>query len=230
MRRKLEMMLMAMLCGMAGCSAVPNAHRVKLQDPDAQRVVEGLEKWPRPAKGAAVKRPFFATIHAAGTRTTASGMLEYYGPHDFRLTAVTEMGVILFDGRVNWAGVTVLRQMPGLDKGVIETLLEDLARGFDVPAALDGIKAGDSRMILERKLGDTHKYSWIFDRDSGRLRETDVELGFLDTLHINFNGYTAQGWPGEMTVVRKARLYDVAFTFTDSPVVEGTATRAGGMP
>src|SRR5947207_2364274 len=119
MRHTREIILGGLLLALAGCQAVPHAKAVAPMSEEARRVEFALSRWPKPAKGEAIKRPFFATIHAAGTRTTASGVLQYYGPRDFRITAVTEMGVILFDGRVNWAGPTVLRHMPGLDTSVI---------------------------------------------------------------------------------------------------------------
>src|SRR5437868_4366641 len=111
----LAYVLMVLLsASFAGCEAVPWAKSISLQSPDAARVQASLANWPKPAPGGELRRPFFATMHVAGIRTTAQGILEYRGPRDFRVTAVTEMGVILFDGRVNWGGVTVLRKMQGL--------------------------------------------------------------------------------------------------------------------
>jgi hypothetical protein len=220
MRRPLEVILCSagLLC--AACQT--GARFVGAPSPEAQLVRDALARWPLPTKGTALKRPFFATIHAAGMRTTASGMLEYHGSRDFRVTAVTEMGVILFDGRVNWAGATVIRQMPGLDATVIETLLSDLTRGFELPADLAGLKAADDKLALELHLADTHRYTWTFSRDDGRLLQTDVNLGLFDTLRITFRKYTPAGWPEEMQVVRKARLYDVSFSFTDKSVAQSS--------
>lgn len=208
---------------LAGCGTVPGAHPVALISPEADRVQAALDHWPKvPPGGAAIKRPFFTTIHAAGQRTTASGILEYYGPRDFRITAATEMGVILFDARMNWAGVTVLRQMPGLSSYIVETLVGDLSRALELPDKLDGLEAGDEKMILKKRSADTHQYTWIFDRATGKLLQTDVDLGTFDTLHITFRGYTATGWPEDVEMVRKARMYDVSFTFTDNKMVQGT--------
>jgi hypothetical protein len=221
MKRLIYMLgLVAAVC-LAGCESIPGARAISLQSPDAVRVRASLANWPRPEPGGELRRPFFATMRVAGIRTTAQGILEYRGPRNFRVTAVTEMGVILFDGRVDWGGVTVLRQMPGLQTAAIEAMLTDMVRAFDLPKDLDGLKAGDSKLVISRKLADTHDYTWIFNREDGRLMQTEVSLGLLDTLRIGYEGYTARGWPKDLQVARRARLYDVSFTFTDDVVVQG---------
>ena len=185
--------------------------------PQAQRVAHSLELWPEiPTGGSGLKRPFFATIHIVGKRTTASGVLDYHNPRDFRVTAVTEMGMILFDARMNWAGVTVLRQMPGLDKSVVAILIEDLARAFQLPDSLEGLGEKGTKLVLRQSLSDNTKITWLFDAQSGRLRQTDVDMGAFDTLHIEYQRYNSRGWPEEMAVTRKARFYNIAFTFTDN--------------
>src|SRR5262245_37545550 len=104
-----ELWLMA-TCGMAACQYVPNARPISMISHEADLVTAAMTQWPRTNPGdPPIKRPLFATIHLADHRSTASGILEYYAPHDFRITAATEMGSILFDARMNWAGVTVLR-------------------------------------------------------------------------------------------------------------------------
>ena len=185
-----------------------------------------MAEWPHaPSDAPAINRTFFATIHIAGHRTTASGVLQFHNPHDFRITAATEMGVILFDGRMNWAGVTVLRSMPGIDRGIIASLLTDLTTAFQLPDSLKGIQAKGgnpaggsppSELVLKRQGADTNHYTWIFNPATGRLRTLDVEMGLFDTLHIEYLRYNGDGWPQEMTVTRKARLYNISFTFTDS--------------
>src|SRR5689334_19309172 len=68
--------------------------------PTAQHVAQSLELWPEIETGSpGLKRPFFTTVHIAGKRTTASGVLDYHDPRDFRITAITELGVVLFDAR-----------------------------------------------------------------------------------------------------------------------------------
>src|SRR4051794_17852425 len=127
MREKIKHVALIGVILLAACQqAVPNAKPVSPRSNEADKVADALADWPTVAKGAApIKRTFFATVHVVGQRTTVSGVLEYYGPRDFRLTAVTELGVILFDGRMNWAGVTILRQMPGVPESVIESLFND---------------------------------------------------------------------------------------------------------
>jgi hypothetical protein len=189
-----------------------------------QRIQSAMAMWPHaPSDAPAIKRPFFATIHIAGHRTTASGLLQYHNSRDFRITAATEMGVILFDGRMNWAGVSVLRSMPGIDRGIIASLLTDLTTAFQLPDSLKGVEAkgatatGEPVLLVLKKQGaDTEHYTWTFDTRSGRLRTLDVDKGLFDTLHIDYQRYNALGWPEEMTVTRKARFYTISFTFTDS--------------
>jgi len=212
---------LALAAGLIGCQSVPDAHPVSLTSPDSQRVTNALGQWPHPSPGVAIKRPFFITIHAAGQRTSASGILEYYGPRDFRITAATELGVILLDARMNWAGVTVLRSMPGLDRRIIEALIDDMSHAFDVPSKLDGLKVGEEKMILQKRRSDTRDYTWIFDRTSGRLLQTDVAISSLDTLRIYYKSYNPVGWPLEMQIVRPVHLYDVSLSFTDNNVVRG---------
>jgi hypothetical protein len=196
---------------------------VSAPTPEMQRIDAAMEAWPKSASDApAIKRPFFATIHIAGHRTTASGLLQYHNARDFRITAATEMGVILFDGRMNWAGVNVLRSMPGIDRGIIGTLITDLTTAFQLPESLKGIEAkgaaatgGPTALVLKKQGADTDHYTWTFDARTGRLRTLEVDKGLFDTLHIDYVRYDARGWPQEMTVTRKARLYTISFTFTD---------------
>jgi hypothetical protein len=208
----------------SGCET-PSVVNVSAPSPEMQRAQAAMAEWPNvPADAPALKRSFFATIHIAGHRTTASGLLQFHNARDFRITAATEMGVILFDGRMNWAGVMVLRTMPGIDPGIIESLLKDLATAFQLPESLNGIQTKGSgaaaELMLKRQGADTDHYTWIFDGSTGRLRETDVDKGLFDTLHIQYLRYDMRGWPEEMTVARKARLYTISFTFTDGAMAE----------
>jgi hypothetical protein len=195
---------------------------ISAPSPELQRIQSALAAWPHaPADAPAIKRPFFTTIHIAGHRTTASGLLQFHSPRDFRITAATEMGVILFDGRMNWAGVTVLRSMPGIDRSLIASLLTDLTTAFQLPDSLRGIEArgrtptGEPAQLLLKKQGaDTNHYTWTFDAKTGRLRTLDVDMSLFKSLHIDYLRYDDRGWPQEITI--KAPLYTINFTFTDS--------------
>jgi hypothetical protein len=197
---------------------------VSAPTPEMQRVQLAMAEWPHaPSDAPAINRTFFATIHIAGHRTTASGVLQFHNPRDFRITAATEMGVILFDGRINWAGVTVLRTMPGIDRSIIASLLTDLTTAFQLPDSLKGIEAkggnpsgggSPSELVLKRQGGDTNHYTWVFDPTTGRLRTLDVEMSLFNSIHIEYLRYNSSGWPQEMTL--KAPLYNISFTFTDS--------------
>jgi hypothetical protein len=187
--------------------------------PTQQRIAQASAQWPIvDPSDPALKRPFFATIHIAGHRTTASGLLQFHNPRDFRITAVTEMGSVLFDGRMNWAGVEVIRSLPGIDKSIIETLLRDLATAFQLPASVATGTEKNGEFVIHDTGADTNKYTWTFDARSGRLRTTDVSLGLFDTLHIAYLRYNAAGWPAEILVTRKARLYTINLTFTDDTI------------
>ena len=130
--------------------------------------------------------------------------------------AVGQDGAVLFDGRFNWGGAMILRQGPGIDADALEDLLTDMARAFEAPARLDGLRAGATKMVLSRTLADAHEYTWIFDRADGRLVETDVAMGLLDVLRIYYEGYSSQGWPLHLRVVRMARQCAVTFSFSDN--------------
>lgn len=204
---------------LAGCQSEPKTYPVSMPRAETQRVEAALARWPKPEDGP-IKRPFFATIHIAGRRTTASGILEYYGARDFRITAATEMGTVLFDGRVNWAGVTVLRHLPGLEPAIVEILLRDLSRAMEVPSDLQGLSIGPRRLTLEKTLADTHRYTWTFDAETGLLRSTAINLGLLDALNVEYRAYNARGWPEDLAITRKARMLEVAFTFTDNNTMQ----------
>jgi len=214
---------LVMCLALAGCEATPTTFEVSAKSASTQQIETALARWPVSTPGAmgAIKRPFFATIHIAGKRTTASGMLEYHNARDFRITAATEMGAVLFDGRVNWAGVTVLRSLPGLDKNIVEILLKDMSRAFELPPSLEGLSYRNRKATLQKTLADTHRYTWTFDPATGVLMSTDVDLGILDTLRVEFKSYNARGWPEDVVVTRKARFLDVSFSFTDNNVVQG---------
>jgi hypothetical protein len=225
MRHTLIVLLLLGGCAVMGCQTAPSpTTNIGAPSPVQQRIQEADAQWPSVAAAdPALKRPFFATIHIAGHRTTASGLLQYHDARDFRITAITEMGVILFDGRMNWAGVEVLRSMPGIDKSIIETLLRDLATAFQLPPSLAGGVEKGGAFVVHDTGADTNKYTWTFDAHSGRLRETDVALGLFDTLHISYLHYNSAGWPSEISVTRKARLYTISLSFTDDAVAQHDA-------
>ena len=207
---------------LAGCDSMSATTPVSLTSSEADKVATAIARWPAAEPGGSpIKRPFFTTIHAAGRRTTASGVMQYYGPRDFRMIAATEMGAVLFDGRMNWAGVTVLRTLPGLDKSIVSMILTDMSHAFALPADLKGLSVGTDRIVLRKTMGDTYRYTWVFSPETGQLRTTDIDYGILDTLHVEYRAYNAAGWPEEMVVTRKARLLDISLSFTDDNVVQG---------
>lgn len=206
----------------SACQTAPmTTMQIAAANADQQRIANASAQWPDvPASEPALKRPFFATIHIAGRRTTASGLLQYHNARDFRITAATEMGVILFDGRMNWAGVTVMRSLPGVDKSLIASLVRDLATAFQLPTTLSGSSAKNGSLTIKQTGADTNKYTWIFDTHTGHLRETQVDRGIFDTLYVDYLRYNARGWPEEISVVRKARFYNISLTFTDDALAQ----------
>jgi hypothetical protein len=200
---------------LAACGAVPDARPIALDSPDAQRVRDALAHWPHADTLVSRRFPFSADVRHGSAHTTAAGTLEYWAPRDFRVTAAGDDGAIVFDGRFNWGGAMILRQRAGLDSEPIEDLLRDMARAFEMPGRLEGLRAGAAKMVLTRTLADAHEYTWIFDRTDGRLVETDVDMGPLDMLRIYYEGYAPEGWPLHLRLVRFARPYEVTFSFTE---------------
>lgn len=211
-----------LLAALPACQATHPTTPISAPSPELKRVKAAIDQWPvvPPDSVEGLKRPFFATIRILNQRTTASGILDFHDPRDFRITAITEMGVILFDARMNWAGVTVLRQMPGLPTASVEALVSDLSIALRLPASLDGLtpSSNGATLLLKRTEPDTHKYTWTFDAASGRLKQIDADLGAFDTLHVQFHAYDTRGWPAELTVTRKARFYTINLSFTEDPV------------
>jgi hypothetical protein len=226
------LLLALSLAALPGCQAARTTP-ISAPSPQAQRVKAALDQWPvvPPDAVEGLKRPFFATIRILNQRTTASGILDYHDPRDFRITAITEMGVILFDARMNWAGVTVLRQMPGLPTPSVEALVSDLSIALRLPASIDGLVPSNNgnSLLLKRTEADTHKYTWTFDASSGRLKQIDADLGPFDTLHAQFHDYNSRGWPAELTITRKARFYTINLSFTENPVASRTASGGAGQ-
>jgi hypothetical protein len=206
-------------CGvmmLAACQAKPVAVPVAQLEPQVSRVEEGLRRLPKVSRAnPELTRTFFATIRAAGQRVTASGVLQYYGPRDFRIAAITEMGVSLFDVRMDWGGVHVRRHMDGLTEGMVEMLVTDLSRAFEVPEDLEGLSVVKEKLVVKKKRGDGRTITWMFDAESGELAETDVDLGLLDTLRIEYGKYGTDGLPRELHVQRRARAYEIFLSFTD---------------
>ncbi len=106
--------------------------------------------------------------------------------------------------------------------------MADLPLAFDIPTDIRGLEEGtwngEEEMILRRKMGDTHNYTWVFAARTGQLRRAEIELGIFDTLVVDYAGYTDRGWPAELVISREARSYSAAFSFTDNNVVQGKAS------
>jgi hypothetical protein len=205
--------LAMIVAAVAACSAVPDARPIALDSAAAVRVRAAMANRPVPTSEAGLRLPFVASFRIGNVRQTAAGVLEYHAPRDFRLTVGSDSGTVLFDGRVNWAGVTILRHRPDMDVGALEAFFADLVRALEPPATLDGLEAGAQWMILTRRMGDTHRYTWIFDRVDGKLVNAAVEMDVFDTLHIEYGTNLADGWPAELYLERRAKDYDMDLSF-----------------
>jgi hypothetical protein len=175
--------------------------------PLAERIQQAMAAWPH-----TVHWTFFTTIHAAGNRTTASGVVDYRDPQHVRMTAVTEMGMILFDARITPDGVQADRLMPGLSASIVKDFVRDLALAFHTPANLADLKISSDRATLTED-HDDHTYHYTFGPD-GRLRQTVVDVGLFDTVNIQYLRYNARGWPVDVTVSRPLRAYSLELSFT----------------
>jgi hypothetical protein len=204
----------------AGCSAVPDARPISLDSAEAERVRSALVNRPAPTNDEGLRLALMARFRIGGVQRTAPGFLEYHGPRDFRVTVASESGAVLFDGRVNWAGVTILRHRPEFEVQSLEALFADLARAFEPPMTLDGLEAGAQRMVLTRRMGDTYRYTWIFDRADGDLVNAEVELDVFDTLRIDYGRHLPGGWPAELHLARGAKEYDVNLAFAPMPLAQ----------
>lgn len=179
---------------------------------DNTKVVAALNQWPEEAK-----RPFFATIHAAGRRVVAIGVFDYHNSHDFRITTVTELGQILFDARCNWAGCKVVRTMPGLPENVIEMLCRDLSLAWRIPSEVRNMELKKNEWVYTYVDAERFHFTHYFNPDDGRLKRTEIQLGVFDTLTVDVQSYDSQGWPTELVLSRPARAYTIQLSFLNQP-------------
>ena len=122
-----------------------------------------------------------------------------------------ESGKVLFDVRVNWAGVVVNRSMAGIDCSIVEGFVRNLSRAMMLPESLEGLTLARDQLVLRR-----NGYVWTFDANTGRLKSTEIAMGALDTLRVEYLRYDWRGWPEEVVITRKARFYSITITFTDA--------------
>ena len=175
-----------------------------------------LDQWPDPADFPdGLHRHFFTTIHAGGKRTTATGILRYYGEHDFRITVITELGAVLFDARSSTDDATVYRSLPGLDTSIVQTLFSDLSQSFIEPSSLEGLELRKTQWVLHQTDTRRFKHTFEFNPDDGRLQTQNVSMGLFDTLQIAYKHYNVHGWPDELQISRPARLYAISISFDD---------------
>lgn len=202
--------LITLLFCLAACqsAATRPAGRPRVHQGDNQKVDAALDQWPDEAR-----RPFFATIHAAGKRVVALGVFDYHNPRDFRITTVTELGQILFDARCNWGGCRVVRTMPGLPESVIEMLCRDMSLAWRIPEQAKNLQLRKNDLTFEETDAERFHFAYYFDSQTGRLKRNEIQLGLFDTLTVDIHQYDSHGWPTELTLSRPARAYTIQLSF-----------------
>lgn len=213
LRRSFAPLLLLAFFFLPACSTdllVPMTRPTTGSAPTAPQVQAALAQWPQQAR-----RPFFATIHAAGHRVTASGVLDYHSPYDFRITTITELGQILFDARYNWAGVHVLRIMPDLSPTVVETLCHDISLSLRPPPSLEALQVRSHDSLLVLTSSEHYTFTYDFANPDAQLHTLDIKMGAFDTLYVTFPQYTPAGAPKQISLARPLRAYSITLTFTD---------------
>lgn len=208
-RRTARMATLLAGLALAGCAERPAA-TLSTTGPSRAQVEQAMAQWP-----SRMHRTFFATIHAAGHRIAASGVFDARSPRDFRITAVTEVGNILFDVRFDWAGVHVIRVMPGLPESIVEAICRDISLAMRAPGNLADLRTREHDAVLKNRSAEGYQFTYTFDA-KGRVTESRVEVGTFDTLTVKYERYDEAGRPVDVTMQRPMRAYTMALTLMDS--------------
>lgn len=216
MRLLLAVLLVVMVGGCAAPGKTP-ALTADAGPPPSVQAVEGALARERSTQ----LRTFFGTIRAAGNRTTAQGVLDFESPGDFRVSALTEVGQVLFDARHSWAGNRVLRALPGVGKAMVEPLVEDMALAFRKPPLQREVEVKEDRTVVRGTTPEGWKVTYEFVGPEALLRRMEVQRGWLDKLTVTYGAYDETGWPVEMRLARPGRFYEMDISF-----VGGGGTKA----
>jgi len=196
--------------GLAGCMA-PRPAGMPLEAgaaPGRDVIARTLAGRPRE-----VKRSITGEIFARGERIKVTGMLDFHGSLDFRLSLAMVGGPGLFDGRYDWAGIHLRSCSPGFDDRVAVAMIEDVSMALREPRSLEGLDAAEHVTLLRVTGGDAVEFTYEFAGAQGALRRLTVMRGPFDGLEVQFPGYEARGWPKGMTLYRPAYGYSAEFTF-----------------
>ncbi len=215
---KLLIMAGVLACGalISGCQSMSASTQHVAEDQlgslakdDARgRIDAALARWPK-----AVRRPFFATIRAAGHRVVAVGNFDYRNADDFRITAVTELGQTLFDVRCKNNECKVLHVMPGLGENIVAMLCRDMSLAWRVPQVAGALEEHKGSLRMSVTDEQRRRAYYLFDPKSGMLTREEIQLGFLDALFVDVLNVDERGWPTELVFNRPARAYTIQLSF-----------------
>lgn len=199
-------LLACLLAVLPACQVAPAGTREQVQ--------ETLARWP-----GRTPKTFFVTLHATGQRATASGFLDVPSPADpqtFRITALTELGYVLFDVSAAGGTVEVRRILPGLPQMIVTNLCRDVMLALAPPEHLERFASKGNESLAYFKTADGHHGHAHFEDTEGvrRLRSVEIEVGGFDKLTVEYGDYDADGRPLRMTLHRPLRGYTLLLRFT----------------
>jgi len=163
--------------------------------------------WPRD-----FRCPFAAVITFAGRRIEAVGTLDYHTPRDFRLTATTPDGQLLFDARYNWAGCHNLHASAAVPDSAVGGMCRDVSLALERPQLTGPLHIKDGLALASRTDQYLRHFTYYFPPGVERPEKTTVLLGTFDTLTIHYRRYNARGWPVEVVFDRPYRFYRTVIT------------------
>ncbi|MEI8195981.1 MAG: hypothetical protein WCI73_08745 [Phycisphaerae bacterium] len=194
---------------LAGCLAAPASMKTgaALREPAA--IPGGLTPWPGQEQ-----KTFFVMLQAGGQHITASGFLDAQSPQTFRITALTEMGYVLFDARYAEGTAEIRRILPGLPRTVVANLCRDVALAWS--GNLDHGTGKEKPGQFTTFDGHHGHARWEGTGADRRLRAIEIEVGAFDKLTVEYGDYDAQGWPMRVTLRRPMRGYTLMLRFTEN--------------
>ena len=210
LERNLLLLPLLMILAGCGCKTAGQPPRAGALAPEASAVAAAISAWPSEAR-----RPFFMTIHAYGRRISATGMLSQQ-LEEIRLTAVTEVGALLFDARADAGQVTVTRLLPAMNADLVRMLVGDFSLALQVPRSTEGLTPRGGTAVIKAEDARDRKHTHTFG-PGGQLQAVSIRHGLFDSLCVRYLTYDSRGWPREMELQRPSRHYRMRLTFTDTP-------------
>ncbi len=171
---------------------------------------DGTISWPQEFRSS-----YSATITFMGQRIDAVGAIDFRTWRDFRLSATTPQGKLLFDARVNWAGFHNLHASAQLPDSPVGSICRDVSLALRPPEIKEPLRNKDG--YLEASFEDAlHRhFTYYFNRTTMQLEKTTVQRASFDTLTILFPRHDSRGWPVEMIFERPHRFYKITMTLNN---------------